>query len=273
MDLSFGQTQPLMSRRMKAYPLVAKWVYRIFGYTQIGNYARAGVFKSLLKELPLERIETVLDLGCGQGEYAFSMARAFPNKSITALDIEPERVAKIQTIATTKGWSNLKTFLGPVEQIDPKEQQYDLIYSIDVFEHILEEKMPFEAAYQCLREDGFLIIKMPSKLQRTIFPDRLFTKHQSWLEQEHIGQVYELKDLVSRMERAGFKIHTARYADGSLSRLAWECSYLARKVSPVLQLLLLPINKLLVRLDQSISRKKKGNTIQVIGQKKLKNYK
>ena len=68
MPLSFGYTQPLMSRRMQAYPMLAKWIHRIFGYTHVGNYARAGVFKKLLQSFPLEDCNEILDLGCGQGE-------------------------------------------------------------------------------------------------------------------------------------------------------------------------------------------------------------
>ncbi len=271
MNLSFGYTQPLMSKRMQARPRLAKLIHRVFGYTHIGNYARAGVFKQLLKSFPLEECKEVLDLGCGQGEYAFSMASAFPEKKITGLDIEPERIHNIEAIAGNKNINNLDTFCGPIENLQKTGKRFDFIYSVDVFEHILVGDMPFEAAHHCLNDGGFLLVKMPAKKQFTIFPERLFQAHQQWLEDEHIGQVYELKDLKARMEAAGFQIQTAFYADGFAARLAWELNYLARKAGPLAQLILLPLNKLLVQIDQSLGSLRKGNTIQVIGQKKTKN--
>lgn len=267
MNLSFGYTQPLMSKRMRAYPILAKWIHRIFGYTHIGNYARAGVFKQLLQSFPLEQCQDILDLGCGQGEYAFALATAMPEKKVTGLDIEAERIRKIRTLAGEKNIQNLDTFHGSMEALQASDRRFDFIYSIDVFEHILAEEMPFEAAYGSLREGGYLLVKMPAKKQLTIFPERFFTQHQQWLDEEHIGQVYELEELKNRMKSAGFRIQTAFYADGPAARLAWELNYLARKAGPLAQLLLLPLNKFLVRIDQSFGRLKKGNTIQVIGQK------
>lgn len=266
-QLSFGYTQPLMSKRMRAYPRLAKWVHYLFGYTQVGNYARAGVFQKLLRSFPLEDCQEVLDLGCGQGEYAFSMATALADKKITGLDIEPERILKIEGVAAEKGMTNLDTFCGSMEALQQTGRRFDFIYSIDVFEHIQEEEMPFEAAYAALNEGGYLLVKMPAKKQFTIFPQRLFQEHQQWLDEEHIGQVYELADLQARFERTGFQIQTAFYADGPAARLAWELNYLAQKLGPLVQLALLPLNKLLVRIDQSLGKLKKGNTIQVIGQK------
>ena len=111
---------------------------------------------------------------------------------------------------------------------------------------------------------------MPSRVQRTIFPERFFQAHQQWLDEEHVGQVYELADLEYRMRQAGFEIELSYYEDGYWARLAWEVNYLARKVSPVLQLACLPLTKLLVRIDGRKLDKQSGNTIQVIGRKPQK---
>ena len=268
---NFGNTQLLMSARMRSYPMLSKLVKRIFGYTQLGNYARAGIFKKIINQLPLKNYSKVLDLGCGQGEYSFMMAKSFPKLSITALDIESERIQKIKELASNQELHNLKTHLGPIDSFPVKDGNFDFIYSIDVFEHLSEDKMPFEAAHQRLKQEGVLVIKMPSKKQSTLLPARLFEEHAEWLEDEHIGQIYELEDLKNRMQSAGFEIVDAFYADGPLARLGWEISYLAKKISLILHLLLLPFTKILVRIDQLNPKRKKGNTIQVIG-KKIKSY-
>ena len=141
------------------------------------------------------------------------------------------------------------------------------MFSVDVFEHIKEEEMPFQDAYERLKPGGYLMVKMPTKIQRTILPEAWFEEHEEWLEEEHIGQIYMLEDLVTRFEKEGFKVTHAAYHDQWFARMGWEIGHLSHKSGPFLQLLALPLAKLLVRLDNVFGNKKWGNTIQVIGQK------
>ena len=84
MSLVFGRLQYLTSTRMQASPFMAKLFQGVFGYTNVGNYARSKVFKRVLKDLPFEFWQKVLDLGCGYGEYSVLMADLLPKAKITA---------------------------------------------------------------------------------------------------------------------------------------------------------------------------------------------
>lgn len=262
----FGKTQVLTSRRMQNRAWLAKIIYRIFGYTSLGNYARAQVFIRLIKRLPVERFRHILDLGCGLGEYSFMLAEALPRAKVTAIDILPGRVAEVKKAKAGTGMHNLEVYQSKIEEL-PAEYQFDFIFSVDVFEHIREQEMPFEEAYRRLRPGGFLLVKMPGKQQQTFLPESWFEEHREWLEHEHVGQVYELDDLKERFKQQGFQLIYAAYADGPLSRIAWEISYLAKKGGAVFQLLLLPLCKALVWLDNLRENRRQGNTIQVIGKK------
>jgi SAM-dependent methyltransferase len=270
MEIVFGKMQDQMSERMRRRPVLAKWVKRLFGYTLVGNYARALTFKDLLHQLPLESFQHIMDLGCGYGEYAFMLADALPNATVTALDINDRSVAEIATLANRHHLPNLEAHLGTIDTLENREGYYDFIYSVDVFEHILEAEMPFAQAWQKLRPGGYLLVKIPSRKQLTIMPEQWFEEHHDWLEDEHIGQVYELTDLQQRMVREGFEVTYAAYADGWWSRLGWELGYLSHQAGPALQLLCLPLAKAMVRLDRLLVRHRNlGNTIQVIGRKPL----
>ncbi|MEZ4985393.1 MAG: methyltransferase domain-containing protein, partial [Saprospiraceae bacterium] len=144
---------------------------------------------------------------------------------------------------------------------------FDLIYSVDVFEHIRPEEMPFEQAREKIKTGGYLLVKMPSRHQLTILPEDWFEDHHHWLEDEHIGQVYELEDLAARMREAGFEVIYAAYADGWWSRLGWELGYLSSKAGKISQLLCLPFAKGMVWIDRLLGSRRRGNTIQVIGKK------
>ncbi len=266
MYLKFGIEQYKMSNRLSGYPKIGLLISKIFGITNVGQFARANIFKRLITSLPIQEMNNILDLGCGQGEYALMMSRTYPEVAITGLDIEKVRIDKIKKLAASIELKNLKTHHGLIDSLDA-DGAFDLVYSVDVFEHILEHDMPFNQAYKKLKPGGHLLVKMPSKKQIIVLPERWFEDHNQWLDDEHIGQVYELNDLSERMRKEGFVVREAFYADGILSRLAWELAYLSKKAGPVVQLLALPFLKGMVLLDRLILTRNKGNTIQVIAQK------
>lgn len=265
MSYVFGINQQYTSKTMQNWPVLATLVKWIFGYTNIGNYARARVFKKLLKKLPLVTFNKILDLGCGFGEYSFMLAKKLEFAEITSLDPDRSKIDLLRETLERIDTSNINLHNGKIASLS--EDNYDFIYSIDVFEHIPENSMPFGKCYNKLNKGGFLLVKMPSRKQITIFPDRFFEDHHQWLEEEHPGQVFELRDLVGKLKEEGFKIIYAGYHDGLLARLAWEISYLSKKIGLLFQLITLPLAKILVVLDPIFKGSKRGNTIQVIARK------
>lgn len=268
MGVIFGSHQTITSQRMSSRPRLAKLISRIFGYTNVGNFARSLVFRKLMKRMPLEELVEVLDLGCGFGEYAVMMSKAFPHAQVTGLELHKRKTELLDKIKAEEGLSNLSSHLGLIETL-PEGKQFDLIYSVDVFEHILEPDMPFSQAFERLNSGGRLLVKMPSKEQHIIAPESWFVDYKAWLDEEHIGQVYELEDLTERFKKEGFEIEYAAYSDGWLSRLGWELSYFGKRMGPAIQLAVLPWSKLFVRIDNLKSRRNRGNAIQVIGRKPM----
>ena len=265
MQLTFGQAQVYTSSRMKNHPVLAKLFQQFFGYTNVGNYARFTIFKKLMKQIPLPEKAEILDLGTGYGEYAISLAQANPKAIIHALDIDQERIQTLNRALTKANIPNIRTC--DIYLQDSSICDLDFIFSIDVFEHIRPEEMPFATAYEKLKSGGYFMVKIPNKVQRTIFPEHLFEEHHEWLEDEHVGQVYDLDGLKSRFEAEGFEVVHASYSDGWTSRLAWELAYLGKKAGTITQLLSLPLAKALIHVDRWVHTGKSGNAIQVIGRK------
>ena len=263
----YGKTQVLTSPRMRKHPALGKLIYAVFGYTSVGNWARANIFINRLKLLPLSSFKKVLDLGAGLGEFTFMMAEAMPQTHITALEILPERIDLLTQVVEDRKYGNVVVFKDKIEALN-ENGAFDFIFSVDVFEHILSTEMPFDECYKKLKPGGYLMVKIPNVTQFTICPDPWFEEHNEWLKEEHVGQVYNLDGLVERFKNAGFKIVHASYSDGRLSRLAWEISYFTAKGGAVTQLLFLPLCKFIYFIEWLTFRSKtKGNAIQVIGQK------
>ncbi len=265
MNLTFGQAQVFTSSRMNHSPMLSKLFNQTFGYTNVGNYARFTIFKKLIQEIQFSEKSEILDLGTGYGEYAFSLAAAMPNSIVHALDIDGDRVATVNQAISKSRIPNVRTHHAFLENTTLCD--LDFVFSVDVFEHILPEEMPFKTVYEKLKPGGHFLVKIPNVTQKTIFPERYFEEHHDWLEEEHVGQVYDLEGLKARFESEGFEIVHASYSDGIISRLAWELAYLGKKAGVITQLLTLPIAKGLIHLDRIFHRKNEGNAIQVIGRK------
>ena len=264
-NLKYGKSQHLLSTRMQSFPLLGKIINKIIGYTNIGNYARSKVFKKHIGRLDLANMNKILDLGCGFGDNAIMMSQGLPDKKIFGLDIDKTALSRVNYAKNKLQISNLTLHEGKIETLP--ESEFDLIYSVDVFEHIPVEEMPFAEAYKKLKKGGFLVVKIPNKIQYTILNEKHFAEHNKWVDHEHPGQVYLLKDLENRFLQEGFIINFACQTDGVFSRLAWEIAYFAKKGGAITQLLVLPFCKLLVNLDVLLysNNNTKGNAITVIG--------
>jgi len=262
----YGKSQAVASQKMRRFPVLSKLVSKVFGYTNIGNYARAKIFLKVLKKLPARQFKDILDLGCGQGEYTAMMAGTLKSSQIVALDVSKQAIETAERIKEEINLSNISTFHGDAWKYKG-EAVFDFIYSVDVFEHILKEEMPFKPCYKLLREGGYFLVKMPTDIQRHVLPDNFFGEQLVWVDDEHIGQVYDLDRLKQRVEEVGFDIKYASYSDGLLARFAWEVAYLSKKGGMILQLLFLPLCKLMVMVDGVLPHKKTGNAIMVIAQK------
>jgi ubiquinone/menaquinone biosynthesis C-methylase UbiE len=272
----FGKYQPYVSDKMRHRPGLAKLVAATFGYTNIGTWGRQLIFKKILKLLPMDKMTAIMDLGCGQGEFAFMLADALPNAQIDAADTDVAAMKKIEEVVKKFDIKNLHTYTCMIQELGPeKDEYYDMIFSIDVFQHIPEQEMPFQACRQRLKKGGYLVTKMPAKDHQRILPKKWFKEFDDTLagknpEQTymaHHGQVYSLEDLVKRYEAEGFKVVAAFYSDGIIARAGWELNYLMMKGGTITHLLSLPIAKTIMWFDSLLPKKKRGNVIQVIGQK------
>jgi 2-polyprenyl-3-methyl-5-hydroxy-6-metoxy-1,4-benzoquinol methylase len=267
MKFNFGKTQYIASEKMESYPNLSKLFYWTFGYTNVGNYARSKIVIRLFNSLPLKSFSKILDLGAGLGEFTFMLAEKMPEKKITALEILPDRIERLKLVIRKGNFKNVVIHGDYIQSLS--ENDFDLIFAVDVFEHIKEDEMPFKQAFERLKPGGYLMVKIPNIVQKTIFPDQYFEEHQDWLDDEHIGQVYDLSGLEDRFKREGFEISQSYYSDGIISRLAWELGYLTKKWGLFTQLLFLPVCKFLIYIDLWIGGKKIGNAIQVIGRKPI----
>lgn len=117
--------------------------------TEAINY-NGYLIKLILRELAGKKTKRVLDFGAGSGTYADMLQK----KGIEVDCLEPDK--KLQATLRSKGYRVLS------DAKDLKPESYDLIYALNVFEHIEDDHGNFAALTKTLAKDGIVLIYVPA---------------------------------------------------------------------------------------------------------------
>ena len=186
----------------------------------------------------------VLDAGSGNGDYAFRLASRYPRAIIHGVDVDGEHV--------TACWARLQATPLPnltFAQADLTEslgvEEYDLIYNVDVMEHITDDRAALAHLARALRPGGSLVMHTPLAPQR-------HWMHQFDVERrpraDHVRQGYNEQDLQAKVQGSGLEITAVRYTHGPWGTLAWELWSLARP-HLLARVLFWPLAMLLIALE------------------------
>jgi len=147
------------------------------------DYIRSRVqhYKSyLLKFLPENKDAYILEVGCGMG-FALLALKELGYKNSEGIDTSKQQIES----AKNKGL-NVHLVEPNNEFLENNEDKYDLIYSLDVLEHIKKEyQIPFvRSVYNALKKDGKFICTVPNAnsilASRWLYND--WTHHCSFTE-------------------------------------------------------------------------------------------
>ena len=104
----------------------------------------------------------ILDAGSGFGQYTHRMAQLFQKALIKAVDVKDEQVLDCNKFFLKMNMNKRVIFevADLTKFIEPN--QFDLILSVDVMEHIEEDVQVFKNFYASMKENGMLLISTPS---------------------------------------------------------------------------------------------------------------
>ena len=163
----------------------------------------------------------ILDAGCGSGVFSYELAKRHPRAQVTGVELEPELVARNNDIARHAGLKNVVFQQGDVTKLD-FDEAFDLVLSVDNFEHVEDDIGAMRTLLRALRPGGRLVAHVPGYERRWI----LFGRRVNFDVPGHVRPGYHADQLVARLQEAGFQVVSHQYTYGPLETFTNNVSYL-----------------------------------------------
>jgi len=175
------------------------------------------------KESSPDKQIAILDAGSGFGQYCYRMSRLFPGAKILGVDVKQEQIDDCNYFFHQIGKDGLVTFeiadLTSYRTID----RYNLILSVDVMEHILEDEQVFANFSASLKKGGLLLISTPSDQGGSDSDHHEEDGVHGFIE-EHVRDGYNKEDIAEKLLKAGFSRTEISYTYGKYGSVAWKLS-------------------------------------------------
>lgn len=182
----------------------------------------------------------ILDAGSGYGQYDFYMSGKLKNARILGVDVKQEQIDDCNDFFQKIGRGHRVKFEYADLTEFVRDDHYDLVLSVDVMEHILEDEKVFQNISRSLHKGGTLLISTPSDQGGSDVHDE---GEHSFID-EHVRDGYNIDDIQLKLKNAGFSSVEAKYSYGTPGSIAWTLSMkwpiLMLNASKLFFLLLIP---------------------------------
>lgn len=163
--------------------------------------------------------QRILDAGSGFGQYTYWLSSQSSKWNILAMDVKEEQISDSNHFFRAIGRQNVLFRIGDLVRYR-EENSYDLILSVDVMEHILEDVEVFRNFQASLVPGGMLVISTPSDQGGS---DVHGDGETSFIE-EHVRDGYNIQEIQDKLKLAGFSKVQARYSYGKPGQISWRLS-------------------------------------------------
>jgi len=223
---------------------------KFFLSSGVGSWIRFIYFyRFVRKYVPRSHNLLVLDAGFGNGGYIAWLGRYLRKASLVGYDTSVGSTYKsnFELANKTIQTDNVKLLIRDLKKMQDRDV-FDVIYSIDVLEHVPNNETVIKNIYDALKEGGIFYLAMPYDKERpTLLPAIFFKKFKTWATEEHIGEMRSLCETEILLKKIGFSIRESQYTFGFFAKLAWELEqcfatfpgsrFFARFVKPALNTL------------------------------------
>jgi SAM-dependent methyltransferase len=198
-------------------PFLRKVFYRLLDLLLLRSWHVRREVKKWAATAPKEAL--ILDAGSGFGQHDFYMSSKNPGWKIRGVDVKEEQIADCNNFFSRIGRKNV-TFAYADLTTFTDVSAYNMVLSVDVMEHILEDVQVFRNFYTSLQPGGMVLISTPSDQGGSDVHDH---EEESFIE-EHVRDGYNINEIQEKLKVAGFSHTAARYQYGKPGQLSWRLS-------------------------------------------------
>jgi 2-polyprenyl-3-methyl-5-hydroxy-6-metoxy-1,4-benzoquinol methylase len=213
-----GREQALAKRQ----PLVRAFTW-LFGPIGLHSRIRAGHVIRRLRRLALPARARVLDAGCGRGLVLFWLARQRSDYVLRGIELDPQIVAGCQAVARQAALAPVEFLVGDLASGADLGGPYDLIVSVDVLEHILDDVGVLRRLRGALAPIGRLLLHLPLRHQEQA---RVFAAFREHTVPDHVRDEYTPAEIRQKLAETGFAVELLEYGFGPAGELAFELNTL-----------------------------------------------
>ncbi len=200
------------------HPLLQRLFYGLLNLLFLRAWYVRREVRRLVGTLPDDRPIRVLDAGTGFGQYAYFVARTFPNVQVRAVDVKTEYLERARRFAEqTPQADQIEWAIDDLTALE-SEGPFDLILAVDVMEHIPEDETVFEHFEGVLKPGGHVIVNTPSTLGGSDVQEE---GDESFIG-EHVREGYGRDELADKLRGAGLEPVKALYTYGPYGSAAWR---------------------------------------------------
>lgn len=201
-----------------ASPTRTKVFYRLLDTVFLRSWYVRRALRQRIEALG-DRPVRVLDAGTGFGQYAWWLVSTFSNVEVTAVDVKDDYLERAQTFMAQTPYAGRVAFERadltlPLEYTDT----FDLALSVDVMEHIEDDRAVFRNVRAALKPGGHLIVNTPSDQGGS----GVTAEGEESFIGEHVRDGYPMAELIEKLETAGLNVVEAVYTYGPAGSAAWR---------------------------------------------------
>ena len=198
-------------------PLLRKCFYGMLDLLLLRAWHIKKELRRLKKILPDDA--HVLDAGAGFGQYVYYISKLCRKWQIKAVDVKTEQVDDCNRFFTQIGKGDQVRFETADLNNFCEPDRYHLVISVDVMEHIPDDRSVFRNIYASLKSGGILLISTPSDKGGSDADHQ----HDSFID-EHVRNGYNISEIRDKLTDAGFSEVEVRYTYGVPGRISWLLS-------------------------------------------------
>lgn len=151
----------------------------------------------------LRSTDTVLDLGCGNGQHTLRAAPAV--HAIVGVDYDPKLLAVAAADARARGVTNVRFTTGDLERTLPfPADAFDAVLALDVLEHLHQRDQAFREMRRVLKPGGRLLIAVPNR--ETSWKRRLRSAGLPFYSDPDHKYEYARDEFLNECQRYGFRV-------------------------------------------------------------------